>query len=559
MGPDIEEKELTRQLQQITALLNEEKGEEAWQLIEPLYEKKDLFCPERTIDIINAAGCAKFLLFFVQESKQLLEEGLNRSIAAKYAFGEAFARCFLSSILRSMSKLKPALEHADRAKTLFEESKSLLGESEDNLLLGQIYIELGLSYHDLGQLQNAKTFMEKALRIHREFDNRPGLYRVLQALYNRYYIFGDFEKAHQLAQEAADIAKELNDELKIIDSMVLIGVILKRQGRLHEAELHFKGLDQKLKEINDSRPITNNLQRSLDYNLGHTLVLLGRHEEARELFLKLLQIEQQDKHYFDLTGSQGLGLLALSLGDYEKATKYLETVLTTMRSAKPNSTAFVEELITLSTVYVELGEYEKAQTFLEEARQIQTESKYTAVFVSFGDGVLAQAKRNLELASKSFHKSLKLATEMGLSEYIIRALFRLATLEFFEYRISGNRVSLGKMRDLLQEAQQKATDSQMPLLALEIGILSSVACTANMEYDCAMLGFEQCESLAQQLGLSRKLEEIKALIQDLREKRTQAAEVAIPEYSLADTQKISEYVDNVHKIIRTFSEGRSTG
>ncbi|MFQ5978084.1 MAG: tetratricopeptide repeat protein [Candidatus Heimdallarchaeota archaeon] len=44
------------------------------------------------------------------------------------------------------------------------------------LLLGQIFLELGLAYHDLGQLQNAKTYMEKALAIHREHNNKPGLY-----------------------------------------------------------------------------------------------------------------------------------------------------------------------------------------------------------------------------------------------------------------------------------------------------------------------------------------------------------------------------------------------
>ena len=171
-----------------------------------------------------------------------------------------------------------------------------------------------------------------------------------------------------------------------------------------------------------------------------------------------------------------------------------------------------EILVELIGAHVELKNFEKAQTFLDEAQGIQIDSRYVEVFVTYGEGVLAQAKRNLELAASTFRRCLKLANQMELSEYIIRALFQLATLELFEYRISEERENLCRMRELLEEAHRKARASGMDLYTLEIGILNGVACVANMEYDCALAHYEESEAEAKKLGFSGKVAEIQDLI-----------------------------------------------
>ena len=49
------------------------------------------------------------------------------------------------------------------------------------------------------------------------------------------------------------------------------------------------------------------------------------------------------------------------------------------------------------------------------------------------------------------------------------------------------------------------------------------------------------------------------MIEDLRENRLRAAEQASPEASLTDSKRLTEYIENVHKLMQASSEEHKLG
>lgn len=550
LSQNISEDEAKRQFEGIEILLNQARHQEAWELISPLLKMKDSFKEETAIEIINLAGCAKTSLMALDEAQTLLIDGLNRSKAINYQFGEAVALYHLGAILRITGNLKDALEHSKQAKAILEEIK-------ETLHIGYVHSEIGACYFKLGQFHKAQEHLEKSLSIHRKANNKDGLQWALGQISDVYYALGDFERAVQSSREATEVAEDTKNEFAVIKHSTLEGIVLKRQGRLSEAKAVFQTLVPKLESRDDRAAYS--ARWGILYNLAHTCIYLGEYEEARDILLHLLDQSKQNDFSPDLSASEGLGILAFNLGDYEKAAKHLEEAVSHLRSkgdSLSDKLILVEGLVKLITVYVHLKETAKATALLGEARSIRPETRYSAVIISYGEGVLAQAKRNLGMAADSFQECLNLATEIDLAEYKILSLFHLSQLELFEYHLSGSRENLRKTQLLLEDALETAQNSAMPLPALEIGILNGLACQTNMEFDNSLDYFQQCEVEAKRLGLTTKVGEIQDLIKHLRERRKQAAEQTKPELSLKDSHKLAEYVDNVQKLIRTYDEGR---
>ncbi|MHA2232239.1 MAG: hypothetical protein ACXAB4_07095, partial [Candidatus Hodarchaeales archaeon] len=144
----------------------------------------------------------------------------------------------------------------------------------------------------------------------------------------------------------------------------------------------------------------------------------------------------------------------------------------------------------------------------------------------------------------------------GLAEYRIKALFHLASLELYEYRISGSRNSLESMQTILDDAYAIALDSDMPVLSIEIGILRGLSCSAKLDFECAAALFEENLNKARDLGLTTRTAEIEALLREVQETRKKAAELTDPEAILADSKKLSDYIGNLQNVIRMYQEGQ---
>ncbi|MFQ5979556.1 MAG: tetratricopeptide repeat protein [Candidatus Heimdallarchaeota archaeon] len=552
MTQNITENEVKELFNQIEEYLSRYMYKESWDLLSPLLDKRNLYPDALAADISIYAAYSSLGMSGKDksQSKALLEEGLELAKTADSQTGEAMALNVFGLLTLKEGDPGEALKYCERARSILE-------DIDDTKHLGKVYHHLMYCFAKLGQLSKALSYESKAFRLYQSEGNKWRQFSSLNELAGLHYEAAHFQEAIAYSRKAAELAEHLGDSKFILKSNFLEGVVLKRQGQLVKAKNFFLEAIEKYEDMYEGE-VPPGVLRGHFYNLANVYELLGELGKAKAIYAKLLEEEQQTGKHYDLCASLGLGRLAVAQADFEEAARFIEDALTKNRpkKGKGKSLYLAEQLVLLSTVYVELADFEKAQHLLEEAESLELESRYTKIVGEYGKGFLAQAERNFRAARESFELCLDLAVEVGLAEYRIKALFHLASLELYEYRISGSRNSLESMQTILDDAYAIALDSDMPVLSIEIGILRGLSCSAKLDFECAAALFEENLNKARDLGLTTRTAEIEALLREVQETRKKAAELTDPEAILADSKKLSDYIGNLQNVIRMYQEGQ---
>ncbi len=547
--------EIIEKLERAKELNETRKFEEAWIITSSLLNEIESLDDFLACDILNEAARSRKWYKNDDSAKEFLERGLICSKQHNYRFGEAYALNYLGSYYRDNDNPREAFEKYSQALEIFK-------ELNENFWVGNLYRNLAQCYFNQAQLSKALETTEQSFQYIDEENftlrEKRAKYRSFYLLLWIYYTSAMLDKALHTAKEISKLAKEINEPLGAIDAEVFQGVVLKRQGQLLKAKNQFEYVLNILKDVpveqTDEIWHSSFVFRSR-FNIAHTCHLLGHYDQAKSIYLSLLKEEEEKESEYGLSPIGGLGKLAIDQGNYEEAARYLEEAINKERKKDSGpSVLLVENIILLSTVYAELKDFSKARDFLEEARMIQTESKYSQILTAYGEGVLAAAERNLLTAQRSFEKCQRFAEEANLPEYRIRALFQLAALQLFEYRISGDSESLQTMNLLLEKVHSLA--KALPHIALEIGILRALSLSTSLDFENAIYILEESLEEANKLGLSHKTDEILTLLNRMRATRKKAIEIGDPDFSL-DSRKISEYMTNIQNLIRSWGEGRA--
>ncbi len=545
MAEEINEEYVRSQLRAGEKFLHQYQFKKAWDLLEPLIQHVGKFNGTLAIDILNGAGRARKWYKEDQLAEDLLTQGLSRARQENYKFGEAFALNYLGSLLRDAGKPNDALKHYQEALQIWED----LGES---LWIGNAFGNMANCWQILRNYDKAHENLERALEFHRESENKVAILRSVSNLAYVWYWKGEFTEAIKCSQEAVELATELGDELTPLTASNIEGIVLKRIGKLKEAKNFFLKRIAHLEATKASEEMKIPYLRAVKYNLAHTLELLGEYDNARSIYHDLLEQEKEWDGPLAFSACNGLGRLALNTGKYEEACEYLEKSL---EEDQGDDTLQIEERVYLISAYIELRDLKKARKTLNKILEIDIDSKYATTLVNFGEGLMAQAERNLKEAREAFKRSIALADKIGLVEYKIRALLQVAALDLFEYRISGSRTSLEEMKLILSDIHKIADASNMPLQALEMSILKALSHSANVDYDGAIEILEDAIDDAKTLGLDRKVSEIQKLLDEVRENRMRALKLVDPELSW-NPSKVGEYLSSAQKLMRSYGEER---
>ncbi len=542
------EEEVKKRLREVEEYYYKYDTETAWELLSPLLDTRDSYSDSIAAIITLLGSMAKLYMKDKEQARILLEEGIERAKAAEAPSVEAFAYAIFGELLLKEEQPTEALEYCERAKTISEE----IGEYPFHGYLHHVFANC---FTSLGKLKKALSYEAQALRFYVSEDNKWAQLSSLNHIASLNYEKGQFQETITYARKAVSLADELNHSEAFMKSSLLEGVVLKRQGKLAKAKEYFQNAIQTFTDSQaEERP--KGLLRGFSYNLANVHELLGEYEEAEAIYLELLKEEQETEEDLGLYGANGLGRLALAKGNLREAARYFEEGIAKIRSKKGKGLYLVETLVHLGKVSVELGDFEKARQLIDECGSYESESNYTKLVCQYGKGILAQAERNLRFAKESFERCLDLAVEVGLAEYRIKALIHLASLELYEYRISGSRDRIEKMSLILDDARAIALDSNMPILGLEIGVLRGLSCSARLDYDCAIAFLEESMNFAQELDLPDRKLEIQDLLSEIREERKRAAAMVNPETILADSSRLTEYISNLQNVIRSFGEER---
>ena len=336
----------------------------------------------------------------------------------------------------SLGRLYKAIGQHNEAKEFLEKAleicKSISGE--DNIYLATSYNHLGLIYNDMGQYKQAKEFHEKALIIRKKALGEE--HGDVAASYNNLglvaYNLGLYKQAEEFHEKALIIRKKVfgEEHCDVSASYNNLGLVFYKCGKYLEAkELHEKALKIRRKvfgeEHGDVLGSYNNLGLAF-YKYGQSLhskefdiikdIAL---RNAYEMHEKALRIGKQlfGKKPWVAASYNNLGLVSYTRGKYAEAKKFYERALSIRRET------FGEEHREVAASYNNLGlaadklrDYKQAKEFHEKALAIRKKvfgEKHVDVAASYNNlGVAFHNLRQYNEAKTSHDKALIIRMEI---------------------------------------------------------------------------------------------------------------------------------------------------
>jgi tetratricopeptide (TPR) repeat protein len=241
----------------------------------------------------------------------------------------------------------------DKARQNYQQALShlqALPSTEANRAnIAVFYHQLGITAHDLGQLDEADEWYRRAIQVREELGLRRQLagdyYEVGVTAHTR----GRLDEAEDWCRKSLVIQKELGDRLSMGNTYHQLGIIAFDQGQLDEAEEYYQRAAQIHQEIGQRSPLAASY-----HELGVTARTRGRLDEAEDWCRKSLAIKEE------LGSRPGMAITYHELGIIAYARRRLDEAEDWSRK----SLAISEELGNLplmAITYLQLGATAEAQ------------------------------------------------------------------------------------------------------------------------------------------------------------------------------------------------------
>jgi len=180
---------------------------------------------------------------------------------------------------------------------------ALSRETRDDSYLAYNYMNLGMTYSELRQFDQAREYLRLSRAQYGKFNHRHGLVQVMNATARMHLLSGSYAQGIPIAREAAALAKVINarDELK--RSYELISELHEKKGDTAEA---FRAFKQAM-EIKDSIYTIQESNKIAESTMKIVTIKKDNEIEAlkKQRVISSLQLERN--RYF-------LAVLVLSLG-----------------------------------------------------------------------------------------------------------------------------------------------------------------------------------------------------------------------------------------------------
>jgi tetratricopeptide (TPR) repeat protein len=224
----------------------------------------------------------------------------------------------------------------DQAKTLLEESLSILRPLGDQAILVDPLTYLGIIQHLNGDLERSRSILEEGLACAQDVGDQ---WFEAYAIYNLGYIAsleGRYEEGYEQMSRGLSVWQKLGDPWSIALGYNFLGTTLIKLGRFEEATANLQESIRLCEEAGNrwgagtahrylglAKMAQGNLDEAKSLILlGEATMAEGRLEEAWGIFLDALQKAQDAKSLpLELDALLGLAKIRAMEGDYERAVR----------------------------------------------------------------------------------------------------------------------------------------------------------------------------------------------------------------------------------------------
>jgi len=234
----------------------------------------------------------------------------------------------------------------------------------ERLQAAHIYNNLGVLCRALGRMQQAREYIERALRIYEKEGDRVDESWSLNHLGRVYSQIGNKEQAREYYEQALRICQEEGDRLGEATALNNLGWVCNALGQTEQEQKYYEQALSIFREIRDRGGEGSTLN-----NLGRVLNDLGQHAKAQEYYEQALNMfrETNNRRGEGWTLSN-LGKTYYAHGQLDEARTYLDRALRMRREVDRRGAG--RTLNNLGEVYASMGQRERARECYEEALSI---------------------------------------------------------------------------------------------------------------------------------------------------------------------------------------------
>jgi len=188
-------------------------------------------------------------------------------------------------------------------------------EALDRMAYGELLEEVARSYRDKKYRTEALIYLERALKIYSELQEKGREAAVLQAIADIYYFADNQVKAAENLAKALPIHREIGDRLGEANALQSLGHVKRMEGAYGEAEALYQQALPIHRKIGDRLGEAAALR-----SLGHVKRMEGAYGEAEALFQQALSIYRElGSRMGEANALQSLGAVKRMQGVYAEA------------------------------------------------------------------------------------------------------------------------------------------------------------------------------------------------------------------------------------------------
>jgi class 3 adenylate cyclase/tetratricopeptide (TPR) repeat protein len=411
---------------------------EAFDLLSPRTAKTK----EEEILLIDLLNEWSFTLIWRGVNSELIElfkahEGLAESLQGKERLGMFYSA--LGIALHSREQLTESYTYLLKSLELGEETKS-------PKVIGYACLRLAMTCGNLGYLDEAVNYGERARDLSGDPSADLPLHRVAVGLFTAYFYRGDVRKLRELGTDLLDEGKKGSDPRCLVMGEMILGVSHLSTGDFQSAIEGFKSALQ--------ASIDPLLIQGSTFFLGFAYLANGQYQEA--LFMSQEVMQFSDKYGAELLGTpalsfmgyalaatgdldRGLGLVGRAEEIYRKTNRrwhyaslqafYGQLYLQIVEGGGPKNFSFLVNNIR-SLVKLVPGAARKAEEHFNRAIELSGEIGARGVLAQshLGLGFLHKAKGRTEKAKESISRAIEIFEEIDADWFLKQAREALASL-----------------------------------------------------------------------------------------------------------------------------------
>ena len=339
--------------------------------------------------------------------------------AAQLAAESDLVSSELTQLLVEQSRISLMQGNFQKTLTILRLAESLALGSGDKLNTARVFTAFGNLYRIQNKEALALQYLDKALPLHEELGNKPGVLNTLFFLGNVHIFLGNYAQTQVYSERLYKLSEESGEKLWGAMALSNIGAVYFAQGKYAQAlETHRKSLIV-YELLGNKFGISFAL-----HGIGNAHRMYGDYEPAQDFFQKSLVLSDSLGNIeLSIRTLSNLGALYRAQGDYAQATGYLEKSLK-MSEASRNNYWIIIASINLAEIHRAGRNYPQARALYEKSLLLSETSEYKdgAAYALFSIGELLYAEGKYESAREYAERAISILRQTGGSEWLWRAL-----------------------------------------------------------------------------------------------------------------------------------------